>query len=822
MNTDRKLIISIGQSRTSKQWTRTETMWSEFINRLSQPIRTQETVAEYHQLSKSEQGKLKDIGGFVGGSLNGLQRKAINVTGRDLITLDLDSIMPGETDNVVRTVDSLGMAYVIYSTRSHTEHRPRLRVVIPTDRTMTPDEYEPIARKMAELIGIGMMDSTTFEASRLMYWPGCSSDAQYVFHYADKQFLSADGMLAKYTDWRDVSTWPQVPGSEVSVKVKQLLTKQQDPLTKHGIVGAFCQTYGIREAIDNFIPHAYTYVDGTNDRLTYAEGTTVGGAVIYDDDKFLYSHHNTDPCGGQLVNAFDLVRLHKFRDLDETAKDGTPAHKMPSFLAMAKFAQSDANVLLALQQDRARESALNVFADLVTDADRAQLTDLDANALTDVSWMANAKLACDENGKYKKTRDNILKILAHDPVLSGRIAYDKFGSRYMAMGALPWAPTENGIRIWTDTDDSGIQWYLEQRYDITGKDKVLDSVLLCAEQNSFNPVTEYLSRLIWDGVERLDSIFIDYLGAQDNVYTRAVGRKSFVAAVARAFNPGCKYDTMLVLIGSQGIGKSSLIRIMGKDWYADGLNTFDGKEAAESIQGLWLIEAGEMAGYSKAEENASKQFLSRQVDVFRKSYGRRTQEYPRQCVFFGSTNQHEFLKDSTGNRRFWPIQLGFSKPSKSVFENLPGEVDQLWAEAVHRYRQGESLIIEDNHDVLELANAARQSHMEGNAKAGIIEEYLKKKVPTNWNTMSPSARQMFLSTSAMQPEQELVYRDRICAAEVWVECFNKDISWMKKIDTREINQILDNLTFLLRYDKVQKFGPYGAQRGFRIQPEMMQ
>ena len=192
MNTDRKLIISIGQSRTSKQWTRTETMWSEFINRLSQPIRTQETVAEYHQLSKSEQGKLKDIGGFVGGSLNGLQRKAINVTGRDLITLDLDSIMPGETDNVVRTVDSLGMAYVIYSTRSHTEHRPRLRVVIPTDRTMTPDEYEPIARKMAELIGIGMMDSTTFEASRLMYWPGCSSDAQYVFHYADKQFLSAD------------------------------------------------------------------------------------------------------------------------------------------------------------------------------------------------------------------------------------------------------------------------------------------------------------------------------------------------------------------------------------------------------------------------------------------------------------------------------------------------------------------------------------------------------------------------------------------------------------------------------------------------------
>ncbi|MBS5719005.1 MAG: virulence-associated protein E, partial [Megasphaera micronuciformis] len=354
-------------------------------------------------------------------------------------------------------------------------------------------------------------------------------------------------------------------------------------------------------------------------------------------------------------------------------------------------------------------------------------------------------------------------------------AFDKFASRYMALGALPWAPDEIGKRIWTDTDDSGIQWYIENRFDITGKDKVLDCVLLSAEQHAYNPVTDYLDGLMWDGVKRLDTLFIDYLGAEDNAYTRAACRKTFVAAVARAYHPGCKYDTMPVLVGLQGMGKSSLIRIMGREWYADGLNAVEGKEAAENIQGRWLIEAGEMAGFSRAEENAVKQFLSRQVDNFRKAYGRRTQEYPRQCVFFGTTNQHEFLKDTTGNRRFWPIQVGVIKPTKNVFCDLEGEVDNLWAEAVAYFRQGESLIIEDNEAVLALANEAREAHREGNAKAGVIEEFLKRKIPPNWNTMSVDARRMFLRSTTADPSQKLTYRDRICAAEVWCECFDKEL-----------------------------------------------
>lgn len=820
MNNDKKISISIGASRWSMQWTQTTMLWSELCARLKTPVRTKETVEEYHKMKKAEQGKLKDIGGFVGGTLKGLQRKAINVTGRDLITLDLDAIKPGDTDNVVRTVDSLGMAYAIYSTRSHTEHRPRLRVVVPTDRTMTVDEYEPIARKLASLIGIGMCDGTTFEASRLMYWPSCPKDAQYVYVVGDKRFLSADGMLGLYDDWHDVRSWPQVPGHEASQRERQLLAKQGDPKTKHGIVGAFCRVYGIREALDEYLPHAYTTVEGSADRLTFATGSTVAGAVIYDDDQFLYSHHNTDPCGGQLVNAFDLVRLHKFHDLDETAKDGTPVHKLPSYTAMSKLAMQDKAVVAELNAARAQESAQNVFADLMQNEDKGkqELTDLSPNALTDVEWMKTSTLRYDDNGRVKPTLDNMLKILVHDQALSGRIAYDRFASRYVAKGALPWNMTP-GTRLWTDADDAGLRWYLENKYEVTGRDKVQDAMIMCAEQNGFNEVLDYLKSLKWDGVPRLDTLFIDYLGAEDNVYTRAVARKSLTAAVARAYEPGCKYDTMPILVGRQGAGKSTLIRTIGKKWYADGLSTFEGKEAAESIQGKWIIEAGEMAGYTRAEENASKQFLSRQVDVFRQAYGRRTQEYPRRCVFFGSSNQYEFLKDITGNRRFWPIDIEAQKPTKNVYVNLPGEVDQIWAEAVVRYKNGESLIIEDNEAALKIAETAREAHMESNSKQGLINEFLLQKVPKNWNTMSRTARRTFLTMGSHTPDEELEYRDRICAVEVWYECFGQDPARMKKTDTREINQILMDSLYTEGGSKVMRFGEYGKQRGFKINQE---
>lgn len=798
MQYDRKLVVSVGASRNSKNWIRTEYMWSEFIDRLRTPQRTAETFEEYMKLSKGQKGELKDIGGFVGGTLDGTRRKASAVTGRDLVTLDLDNIASGETDNILRRIDSLGVGYAVYSTRSHAPYRPRLRVILPLDKKVTVDEYEPIARKLGSIIGMELCDATTFEASRLMYWPGCSADSQYIFACADKPFVSAAGILSQYEDWHDVRTWPQVPGKET--KPKELLARQADPTTKTGIVGAFCRTYGIREAIATFIPNAYEDTD-KEDRLTYTGGTTVAGAVLYDDGKFLYSHHATDPCSGLLVNAFDLVRLHRFGTDDANAKDGTPVNKLPSYQAMKHLAMQDAAVMTDLNMTAAVHAS-DVFRPVTT---------ANAGADSNVSWMQAAKLEYDSNtGKPKKTMDNIIRILNHDPALAGKIAIDDFSTRGLVLGALPWND-DSQKRLWTDTDDAGIAWYLENRYGITGRDKIGGALMLVSEQHKFNDVRDYLLSVTWDGAARVETSLHDYLGAEDSPYTRAVARKSFAAAVARVMTPGCKYDYVPVFTGPQGIGKTTFLKTIGKEWHSDSLQSFRGKEAAEMVQGIWINEIGEMTGYSKSDDNEIKQFLSRCDDVYRQPYGRHTGRYPRKGVFFGTCNDHDFLKDPTGSRRFWPVDVGIYTPTKNIWSLLPLEVDALWAEAVVLWRKREPLYM-DTPELETLTKAEQDRHREDNVKEGLIKEFLARPVPEGYDTMSLANRRMWWAGNAQGGNGQL--REKTCALELWCECLGGEPRNMRRADAVEINQIMANLPGWRRNKAKRRYGYCGAQRGF--------
>lgn len=816
MINDRRLAISVGNSRKSINWQKTDMLWSEFVEKLRIPQRTPEKLEEYLNMPAAQQGSLKDIGGFVGGTLSGPHRKADSVTGRDLITLDLDNIAAGETDNVLRKIDALGIAYAVYSTRSHADWKPRLRVILPLDKTVSADQYEPIARKLASTIGIELCDPTTFEASRLMYWPGCSSDSRYIFASADKPFISADGILALYADWHDVTTWPQVPGE--ANKAKTLLAKQQDPTTKDGLIGAFCRTYNIYGAIEKFIPLAYTATD-KDDRLTYTGGSTVAGAVVYEDGLFLYSHHATDPCSGQLVNAFDLVRLHLYGDQDSEVKPGTPTNRMPSFMAMKEAALKDTAVMTELNMARAEENAAsNVFDKLDGNAaDEAAEPKQDGQQpqaeakKPEVSWMLQAGLSYDGNGNLRKTRDNIIRILTYNPVYKGKIATDDFAVRGMALGALPWN-TSDERRIWSDTDDAGLAWELERNYGIVGKDKIDAALLLVSEANRYNEVKAYLTSLTWDMLPRLDTVLHDYLGAEDNDYTRAVARKSFCADVARVMTPGCKYDYVPVFVGPQGIGKSTFLATIGKDWYSDSLQSFEGKEAAEMIQGVWINELGEMTSYRKSEANTVKQFLSKGADIYRQAYGRRTGKFPRKCVFFGTCNTYEFLNDLTGNRRFWPVDVGKLPTVKSVWSDLPQEVDQIWAEAVVRWLAEEPLYF-DKPEMEQLARAEQDRHREANVKEGVIREFLDKKIPDNFYKLSLSSRRTFWG-GGMQIDAPLVERDKVCALEIWCECFGGDIKNMRRADAMEINQILANLDGWKRNNSVRRFGYCGIQKGF--------
>ena len=791
MQYDRPITITVGASRRATNWIPQTMRVSELYERLRLPARGTETLTEYLSLPKGKQDDLKDVGGFVAGTLSGPRRKAGAVTGRDVLTLDLDSIPAGGADDVLRRVEGLGCGYCVYSTRKHMPSAPRLRVLLPLDRTVTADEYEPCARRMAEYIGITLADPTTFEPSRLMYWPSCSADSEYIHLWRDKPMLSADGLLDTYTDWRDTTSWPQVPGAQNPAR---LAAKQGDPLAKKGVVGAFCRVYSIEDAMDAFLPGVYLPVDAMPGRYTFAGGSTTGGAVLYDNGKFLYSHHATDPCGGRLVNAFDLVRLHRFGDQDDEAQPGTPTNRLPSYTAMSELAVLDQRVSGQLLQER-WENATEGFAAQEREDDGAWRNQLKVSAKT---------------GLPQSTIDNIWIILENDPVLKGRFALNQFAGRGEILGPVPWN-NQDRRRPWQDSDNQGLYWYMEKYYGITGSAKIDGALALHSEKHAFNDVKDYLSQLSWDGVERLDALLADYLGAEDSPYIRAVTRKAFTAAVARAMEPGTKFDCMTILSGPQGIGKSTLLDRMSKGWFNDSIRTFEGKEASELLQGVWLVEISELDAFRRTDVARIKQFLSLRADRFRAAYGRHVKEMPRCCVFFGTTNSDDYLQDRTGNRRFWPVDVGKQPAKKSVWRDLDGEIDQLWAEAVARWKAGEPLYL--SGEIEAAAKAAQEDHREINAREGLILEFLDRPVPEGWSKWPLDRRRVFWN-GTVSGGIRLVPRDRVCALEIWCELFEGQKKDMRYSDTQEINSIIALAPGWKRQKSALKFGYCGAQRGF--------
>jgi len=822
MQYDRQITISAAGSRQATFWQTQTLYWSEMVDKLRTAVRHPEMLQEYLKLPKPQQDNLKDVGGFVGGELSGGRRKAHTVISRDLLTLDLDNIPSGGTDKVLKRLTELTCAFVTYSTRKHEPHRPRLRVIVPLSRAATPDEYEPLARKLAEIIDIELADPTTFEVNRLMFWPSCSSDSQYVYHFADAKFLDTDILLAHYTDWRNVHEWPQVPGAP-DPRLKQAAT-QGDPTAKRGVIGAFCRQYDVPTAIDTFLSGLYVPTDTHDDRYTYIEGSTVGGAVLYDHGNFLYSHHATDPCSGKLVNAFDLVRLHKFGELDDEAKPGTPVNKLPSFVQMSAFALHDAGVADVIKQERYERAMEDFGADGMVAGDTvAHSTEATEGqgAKPDMSWTKRLKVH-PQTAQPEKTIDNVMIALNGDPLLRGRVHMDTFADSLIGTAPLPWYPRngEHGAFAWQDEDDSGLRRYIERVLNFKTKDTIEDALVQTALKNSFNPVTDYLGGLEWDGVKRLDTLFVDYLGALDTVYTRAVARKSFVGAISRVMRPGIKYDTMPVLTGDQGLGKSTLISKMGQAWFTDAITSFEGKEASELLQGIWLVEIGEMSAYNRSDLNIIKGFLTRTEDHYRASYGKRAQKHPRRCVFFGTSNRDDYLRDVTGGRRFWPVDVGLQQQIKKIFRDpkdppgtiyLVDEVDQIWAEAMLYWRLGEPLVL--TGEAAEEAERQQEGHREQDPREGLIRAFVERPVPIGWQKRDIRTRNLYWSSEVGKGGVQTEPRDRICAAEIWEECLGERTSRMRRSDTAAINDILGGLDGWIKNKDVGRYGPYGRIKG---------
>lgn len=783
MKYDGEIDIATGLSAKSKKWSNAPILWSELVARLGKEHKTTETYSEYIAASKEEQLKIKDVGGYVGGYLRGGRRKPENVVHRQLLALDLDFAHIDFWSDYELLFDN---AAVLHSTHKHHESSPRYRLVMPLSREVSPDEYAAVSRQIAGQLGIELFDNTTFETNRLMFWPSNPEDTDYYFEYQDGPWVDVDEQLGRYLDWQDSSLWP------TSVKhtesLQRATKKQEDPELKKGVIGAFCRTYPISAAIEEFLSEEYA--DLGDGRYTYTKGSTAAGLVTY-DDKFSYSHHGTDPSSGKLCNAFDLVRIHKFSHLDEDGKT------TKSFQAMTDFAREDKEVRKNVASFVMAEASYDFAEELEVEQD-------------DVNWMENLEM--DSKNRYLSSAKNLTLIFTNDIRLKGLFKQNSFDNKQYVCGTLPWrkVTTKEPVR---DVDYSGVRNYIETIYGITGSLKIDDALKLEFERNTFHPIKDYLKSLEWDGVKRADGLLIEYFGAEDTQYSREAMKKMLVASVARVYNPGVKYDLVLTLVSQQqGTGKSSFFKALGRQWFSDTFMSVQGKDALEQIQGAWIIEMAELAGIRKAEVEAVKHFITKQEDMFRPAYARTTETFKRQCVFVATTNQTEFLKDATGNRRFLPVTLHDKELANNEklkkFITDDAEIDQVWAEAVALYKKGEPLYLTKN--ATEMAVRMQSRHVESDGRAGMILDYLDIPLLEEWNEMDIHERRDFL-TDPLSPDGT-VLREYVCAAEIWCECFGMAKEKMDRYKTREINELMKSFDEWEYSGATRRFKIYGAQR----------
>jgi len=713
--------------------------WERFCGLFAEPPRTNERHKAYFKLPKTEQDRLKAIDGwYLGGAVQGGQRRKKAIKDRDIITIDIDDCTP-ELYQLIKdgVLEIANYEYVAHTTRKHTPEAPRVRLNFLLSKPVKRDEYDALSRIIAHKIDASMdaVDDVSFRVAQMMFMPSCSKDQEYETWVNQGRMIDPQEMLDSWpTDWRDFNN---LPFSESRGKKRPTADKAEDPFEKRGPIGAFCRAYPIEDAIAKFLPDVYVPGDSNSGkpRYSYTEGSTTNGVVVEDDGRFIYSHHGTDPCSDILCNSFDMVRLHLFGAQDE-GKDleGKLVTEYPSYKAMFKFAQEDRLVRQELVDD---EIDIEAMFDDISDMDEDEKEsvretyeegeDPDEEAarilgdeLPDKTSLRKLppypgsekpkkpkkgwtrQLDVTQDGKIKSTVSNIAIIIMNDPRFWGVLARNVFSGQICArrpikskldfLTPIDVPDRENGLQ-WTNEHDYSIRAILESPagqgqpgYGLKVSDRDLQAaVAMVAMKWRFHPVLEHLMTLEWDGVPRVESLWIDYLGCPDTPYHRQTAKLFLIGMIARLFHPGHKFDFMPVIAGEQGVRKSTLVQILGyRKWAGELTADMDGDKAAvEQMLGNWIMEVGELVSLRRSEVEAQKSFLSRQVDDVRLAYDRRSTQFPRQCVFIGTTNEYEYLKD-TANRRYWPLVASVKEIDTDALE---ADLDMIWAEALVLYSE---------------------------------------------------------------------------------------------------------------------------------------
>lgn len=553
--------------------------WSEFVTMLSNPTKTGEKRRVFDKMTKEQQDELKAIDGWImAAQVAEGRRNRNNIKPRDLLSLDYDYATPAFLDQISAGVTPLSeFEFFVHSSRRHTDEKPRIRLFAPFTRPVTADEYVAISRIIAahmEPAPMKMVDKVSFRPAQMMFKPTISSDGDWFAYRNTGAIIDPDDFLDRFKeekgDWSDYSLLPLCADED---DLRKHAEKAEDPTTKKGPVGDFCRAYDVPSAIEKFIPDCYAPVDdhSTKPRYTYLKGTSTSGAVVEDGGLFIYSHHGSDPCADRLVNAFDMVRIHLFGELDEDAEKDTAPTKVPSYKRMVEFISDDAEYRRSQAESRydisamfddvaddeeyddepegAAEVDLSGYDDEPDEPDLLGFDDIPASGSPGSvapkkpkrprppeGWFPD-QLTLDQNGRIESSAPNAAVIVHNDARLWGSICFNDFSkqivSRRTIKSRLDICPSFlcrdkiNGDR-WQDVNDITIRLILESPngegkvgYGMKITDRDLNAaVVSAAHRNKFHPVAEYLTDCHggWDGRERIETLLIRYLGVADTPY----------------------------------------------------------------------------------------------------------------------------------------------------------------------------------------------------------------------------------------------------------------------------------------------------------------
>lgn len=722
----------------------------------------------------------KECGGYVLGLLQGGVRRKSSILSRSAITLDLDT--PDRRADLAGIVElTLGVEALIHTTYSSAPDEPRYRLLMATDRDMNPEEYRILCRMVMAKLGPEQFDKSSDEPERFMYLPAEQQPGWFQYWTVPGDPLPVDEWLAEAEatgafNLRD-SADPRIS------------TSKRDPFAIEGPIGAFNRAFSLDEAIVEFdLP----YVPAGAERWTLIGAKSEAGLHQVAEGLF-FSHHVTDPCWSQTCSVFDVVRRHKFGELDEGKPAQTPVNKLPSHKAMMDFVEEFSSGDGAGSKKLWRELIGPDFVDEMNDAGEA------------ATWKQQLRFRA-RTGQLIDDVANWDLIRAHDPVLN-TIARNELGRVIEWVTPPPWRKFTDLRNSEVDAGDvAELKLYIEREYRFRVPAGMLDEMILMAShRHSYHPIKDYLNDLVWDGKPRVEECLP---GVKPTKTSRLIARKCLVAAVARIMDPGCKWDHTLILFGVEGLGKTYWVDRLARGFSAT-LGRIEDKDTLITAHQNWIVVSDEGMSLRKADAESQKEFLTRTHDTFRAPYERTATRMPRQFVIWGSTNDEVFLRKQEGNRRFLIVHC----ESRLDFDAMTDEyVDQLWAEAVHMYRAGEDLFLDFEQSRALTKERAR--YIEEDALSGIIAEYLDTPVPDDWKTLSPDARLSYLQSYA----DGLVKAgpDRIteaCSSQIWVEALKKRIGDQRRADLLDINKALRSLPGW-KPDGHRRIRNYGPQSVF--------